>query len=144
MQVMRRTFATGLMLLAFSALLSACATLRLPLPEVFYKARVASAPDTLCAELATDLMSRANLARDSSYEVPLGGSRCHEILYAQDGNEVWLQLRADELTLAVRYYTNPGDLEPPTANTLALADTTIEFLKAAQPDAIVERAVERP
>ncbi len=141
--MMGRTVHCGL-ILATGALLSACASLRPVMPEVFYKASVASAPDSLCAELASALMSRANLARDSSFEVPLGGSRCHEILYAQDGNEIWLQLRASELTIAVRYYPNPGDLEAPTANTQSLADTTVDLLKAAHADAVVERAVERP
>src|ERR1700761_721446 len=98
MVVMRGTLRAGLMTLAGGVLLSACASLRPVLPEMFYKASVASAADTLCANLATGLMNREPLARDSSYEVPLGGSRCHEILYAQDGNEIWLQLRGNEFT----------------------------------------------
>ena len=142
--MMRRAVHAGLMALAIGTLVSACASLRPVLPEVFYKASVASAADTLCAELATGLINRQNLARDSSYELSFGGSRCHEILYAQDGNEVWLQLRGGEFTIAVRYYPNPGDLEPPTASTQSLADTTVDLLKAAHMDAVVERGVEKP
>jgi len=140
----RWTIHVGLMAFASGALLSACASLRPVLPEVFYKATVASAADTLCAELATGLMNRENLARDSSYEVPFGGSRCHEILYAQDGNEIWLQLRGNDFTIAVRYYPNPGDLEVPNASSQSLADDAVELLKSAHTDALVERAVERP
>ncbi|MGA8708163.1 MAG: hypothetical protein WB646_14380 [Steroidobacteraceae bacterium] len=140
----RRTIHAGLMTLASGALLSACASLRPVLPEVFYKATVASAADTLCAELATGLMNEENLARDASYEISLGGSRCHEILYAQDGNEIWLQLRGDEFTIAVRYYPHPGDLEEPTASTQSLADAAVELLKSAHTNVLVERATERP
>ena len=138
------TVPAGLLTLASGVLLCACASLRPVLPEVFYRASVASAADSLCAELATALMSRENLARDSSYEVSFGGSRCHEILYAQDGNEVWLQLRGNELTIAVRYYPNPGDLEEPTASTQALADDAVGLVKSAHPEVLVERGVERP
>lgn len=135
---------TGVTVVVIGELLSACAPLPPVLPEVFYKARIDSVPDSLCAELATALMDQANLARDSSYELPLGGSRCHEILYAQDGNEVWLQLRANQFTIAARYYPNPGDLRAPAASTQVLADAAVGLLQAAHPDAIVERATERP
>lgn len=125
------------------AMLSACASLRPIVPEVFYRIGAAYLPDSVCAELATALVAQANLARDSSYDVPLGGSRCHEILYAADGNEIWIQLRATELTVAVRNYPHPGDLEPPNASTQTLADSAIGILTDRFPEATVTRATER-
>lgn len=122
--------------------LSACASLAPPPPEVFYRARMAGAPVSVCAELATGLVEQVGLARDSSYEVPLGGSRCHEILYAADGNEVWIELRGDELTLAVRFYPQPGDLEKPEPSTDALAGTAVGLLHEHYPDASIQRSRE--
>lgn len=123
--------------------LTDCASLRTPTPEVFYRAQVGTGTDALCGDLAEQLVTTAGLARDSSYEIPLQGSRCHEILYAPDGNEVWIELRNTELTLAVRYFPHPGDLEKPTANSEALADTTIGLLRARVPGVAIERAQER-
>jgi hypothetical protein len=122
--------------------LGACASLAPAPPEVFYRAQMAGAPDSVCAELATGLVEQVGLARDSSYEVPLGGSRCHEILYAADGNEVWIELRGDELTLAVRFYPQPGDLEKPAPNTDALAGTAVELVRQRYPQASIQRARE--
>ncbi len=125
-------------------LLSACArAVRPSIPELFYRTTLTSASDSACAELAVGLMSQVNLARDASYEVSLGGSRCHEILYAPDGNEVWLQLRTDELTIAVRNYPQPGELELPNSGTQSLADTVTAMVKACYPDAVIERATEK-
>lgn len=125
-------------------LLCACATtLRPTIPELFYRTTLPNASDSACAQLATALMSQANLARDASYEVSLGGSRCHEILYAPDGNEVWLQLRTDELTIAVRNYPQPGDLELPNAGTQSLADSATALVKERYPDAVIQRATEK-
>jgi hypothetical protein len=121
----------------------ACAALRPVIPEVFYRISLATAPDTICGSLASDLVAEQNLARDSSYVVPLGGSRCHEILYAADGNELWIQLRADDLTIAVRYYPHPGDLEDPAASTHALSDAAIGAVREAYPDAVIALAQER-
>jgi len=113
------------------------------IPSLFYRASLPAAPDSTCAELATALIDRVNLARDSSYEVALGGSRCHEILYAADGNEVWLQLRSDQLTIAVRNYPQPGEIELPDAGTQALADTATAIVKERFPGTAVERGTER-
>jgi hypothetical protein len=129
-------------------LCAACAALRPVIPEVFYRISLASAPgisapDTVCGSLAADLVAQQNVARDSSYEVPLDGSRCHEILYATDGNELWIQLRAEELTIAVRYYPHPGDLEDPTASTQALSDAAVDWVRQHYPDAVVTRGQER-
>lgn len=134
---MRRLLLLGL------ALLSACVTLHPIIPEIFYRIGLPSVPDSVCADLATALVSQANLARDSSYEVPMGGSRCHEILYAADGHELWIDLRSNELTLSVRNYPHPGDLEPPNASTQTLADAAVGILKREFPDATVTPATER-
>jgi hypothetical protein len=133
----------GVMAAAVSLLCAACAALRPVIPEVFYRISSVSAPDTVCGSLAADLVTQQNLARDSSYEVPLDGSRCHEILYAADGNELWIQLRGDVLTIAVRYYPHPGDLEDPTGSTQALSDAAVNWVRQAYPGAVVTRGQER-
>jgi hypothetical protein len=132
-----------LMAAAMSLLCAACAALRPVIPEIFYRISSVPAPDTVCGSLAVDLVAQQNLARDTSYEVRLGGSRCHEILYATDGNEIWIQLRADELTIAVRYYPHPGDLEDPVGSTQTLADAAVDWARQAYPDAVVTRGQER-
>jgi hypothetical protein len=125
------------------ALVSACESLRPNIPEVLYRIGLASAADTTCADLATSLLSQGNLVRDSSYEVPFGGSRCHEILYAADGNEIWVELRSNELTIAVRFFPRPGELDPPTVSTQTLADTAVGLVRERFPDAVVTRATEK-
>jgi hypothetical protein len=138
-EVMRRLVTV----LAVGLLLPACAFLRPAIPEVYYRARFASVEDSVCGVLAESLVSQSDLARDSSHEVFLGGSRCHEILYAPDGNEIWIQLRSSELTIAVRFYQWPGELSAPGANTQALADTAIGLIRDRYPEAVIERATER-
>jgi hypothetical protein len=125
-------------------LLSGCVTRLHPsIPELFYRGTLPAAPDSVCADISAALIGQANLARDSSYEVALGGSRCHEILYASDGNEVWLQLRGDELTIAVRNYPQPGDLELPSAASQALADSVITIVRDRYPGAAIQKSEEK-
>jgi hypothetical protein len=125
------------------ALLSACTSLRPAVPEIYYRVQIAAVADSICADLATAMVGQSDLARDSSHEVMLGGSRCHEILYAADGNEVWIQLRSNELTVAVRFYEHPGELSQPAANTQALADAATGIIREHYPDLVIERATER-
>jgi hypothetical protein len=125
------------------AWLSGCASLRPAVPELYYRVQSTALTDSICADLATAMVGPSDLARDSSHEVMLGGSRCHEILYAADGNEVWIQLRSNELTIAVRFYERPGELSQPAANTQALADAATGFIREHYPDAVIERTTER-
>jgi hypothetical protein len=125
------------------AWLSGCASLRPAVPEIYYRVQIAAVADSICGDLAAAMVGQSDLARDSSHEVMLGGSRCHEILYAADGNEVWIQLRSNELTVAVRFYQRPGELSQPAANTQALANAATAIIREHYPDALIEPATER-
>lgn len=129
--------------LAMGLLLPACASLRPNLPEVFYRIKIPIAPESVCADLAASMVSQFGLSRDSSYEVSLGGSRCHEILYAPDGNEIWIQLRSNGLAIAVRFYEWPGELSAPSSNTQALAEAAVGYIRGRFPDAVIERGTEK-